>query len=219
MEKQKITKVYVKSSKRLTKNEACFLVSKNNCFPISIKKLSAWNWIVEIEYEQHKELLNLLKTKNVRNKELSVKRIFKSAKLSTLYKKEPSTGFLMQIAMGISGLIDKPVVIRIVNNRADEWQRQLTKLWQTEIDNPSKFKDAGIKNVIDISPKGKLKFCIVKTKEYVVTFFDEIIDEYTKEELDAVFPFSRERLDCKQCGHKLSVCSGFINTEGSDDKS
>lgn len=34
-------------------------------------------------------------------------------------------------------------------------------------------------------------------------------NEYTQEELDAVFPNSRERLICKFCFHSLSVCSGF----------
>lgn len=34
--------------------------------------------------------------------------------------------------------------------------------------------------------------------------------EYTQDELDEVFPYSRERLICKNCGHTLSVCSGFF---------
>lgn len=34
--------------------------------------------------------------------------------------------------------------------------------------------------------------------------------KYNKKELDKVFPFSRELLDCKSCGHKLSVCSGIF---------
>lgn len=42
--------------------------------------------------------------------------------------------------------------------------------------------------------------------------------EYTDEELEKVFPKSRERLNCKHCNHKLSVCSWFVD-EGEDGKS
>jgi len=35
-------------------------------------------------------------------------------------------------------------------------------------------------------------------------------NEYTQKELDEVFPYSRERLNCRHCGHKLSVCGGFL---------
>ena len=34
-------------------------------------------------------------------------------------------------------------------------------------------------------------------------------NNYTKKELDEVFPYSRERLKCKKCGRPLSVCSYF----------
>lgn len=38
--------------------------------------------------------------------------------------------------------------------------------------------------------------------------------EYTKEETDAVFPFSREKLICNFCNKPLSVCSGvFVENE------
>lgn len=36
------------------------------------------------------------------------------------------------------------------------------------------------------------------------------INIYNKLELDKVFPFSRELLDCKFCKNKLSVCTGFM---------
>ena len=37
------------------------------------------------------------------------------------------------------------------------------------------------------------------------------INEYTKEELEKVFPYSREKLKCRGCGHVLSICSGSFS--------
>jgi hypothetical protein len=34
---------------------------------------------------------------------------------------------------------------------------------------------------------------------------------YPKEEIDNLFPFSREKTLCKNCGSTLSVCSGFLS--------
>ena len=34
--------------------------------------------------------------------------------------------------------------------------------------------------------------------------------EYSEEELKEVFPYSREKLICKSCGHTLSVCSWMV---------
>ncbi len=174
-----ITKIYVSSvvGVKLLEKDIHYLVMSNQCFPLSVKKLTTWNWIVELEYDKYEDLINILKTKLIRKKGVNVKRIFKSMKLNSSIK-AVYDGFIDQIIMGISGLIKKPVNIRITNNRAGDWQKEMTKRWQEEIDNPDKFKKAGIKCVVDIHPKGELRFCIVKGDNYLVTFFDEIIDEY-----------------------------------------
>lgn len=176
--KREITKLYITSKKNLTEKEICFFVSKNNLFPISIRKITNWNWIAEVEYEKHKELLSALKTSKLRDKEVSVKRVFKSIKLYKQFKEEPSNNFILQVIMGISGLIKKPINIKITNNRADDWQKLMTKMWQEELERPNIFKKAGIKPVIDIAPNGELEFCIVKSGNYVITYFNKLIDEY-----------------------------------------
>jgi len=179
---RKITKLYITSREKLTEHEICFVVSKHNLFPMSIKELTDWNWIIEVRYDNNEDLLSVLKLNKFEGRDkgkiISVKRVFKWVKLSSIFQKEPAKSFLIRVAMGISGLIKKPVKIRITNNRANTWQRELTKIWQKELDKPDLFKKAGIENVIDISPDGELEFCIVKGKNYVVTFFNESIDEY-----------------------------------------
>jgi len=36
------------------------------------------------------------------------------------------------------------------------------------------------------------------------------MNNYTKKELEEVFPYSREMLLCRYCNHTLSICSGFF---------
>jgi hypothetical protein len=36
-------------------------------------------------------------------------------------------------------------------------------------------------------------------------------NEYSEEEVEKVFPYSRETLLCKHCNRTLSVCSGFVD--------
>lgn len=177
-EEKNITKIYITSRNKLTERDICYVVMSNKGYILSINKLTPWNYIAEFEYNNHEELLSILKTKEVRGKEISVKRVFKSLKLSPFFKKTPSRGFILQVIMGITGLIKKKVNIRITNNRADDWQRLMTKMWQEELDHPNIFKKAGIKSIIDIAPNGELEFCIVRGKDYVITFFNEIIDKY-----------------------------------------
>ena len=178
-----ITKLYIFSNKhKLLEKDIIYLVSLNRCYPLSVRKINTDNWIAEIEYQTYTNLLSLLETTEVRNKQISIKRIFKSMRLSKQFMKEPSKGFLLRVAMGISGLIKNPLNIRVTNNKANDWQKELLRIWQNEIDNPSKFKQAGINNVIDILPKGEVEFCIVKVGGYIVTFFNKSIDEYIKNE-------------------------------------
>ena len=35
-------------------------------------------------------------------------------------------------------------------------------------------------------------------------------NKYTEEELEKVFPYSRERLKCRGCEHVLTVCSNLL---------
>ena len=67
---ENITKIYVTSKNKLTEHELCYLTSINSCFPLSIKNLGRWNWLVEIEYKNHKNLLSLLKTTKLRDKDI-----------------------------------------------------------------------------------------------------------------------------------------------------
>jgi len=176
-----ISKVYITSKKPLIKTDIHYLTSSNLCYPVSVKQLGEWNWLAEVGFENHDNLLNLLNTTKVLKKEVVVKRIFKSiVPLREIYKKEPCRSFLLQVAMGISGLIKKPVNIKITNNRADDWQKELTKIWQKELDNPDIFKKSGIKNIIDISPDGELEFRIIKGENYLITYFNENIDKWVK---------------------------------------
>jgi len=177
-----ITKLYITSRNKLTDKGICYLISSNLCYPKFMKQIDVWNWVVGVDYENYKNLLSLLKTTEIRNKQISIKRIFKSMYLSKQFMEEPSKGFLLRVAMGVSGLIRKPLNIRVTNNRANDWQKELLRIWQGEIDNPSKFKQAGIKNVIDILPKGEVEFCIVKVGGHIITFFNKPIDEYIKNE-------------------------------------
>jgi hypothetical protein len=175
---KEITKIYVTSTSDLTERDVCYVVMSNKAYIHSIKKLARWNFLVEIEYLDEATLKEILSTSEVRGKKILVRRVFKSLKKSKFTEKTPSGNFILQTIMGISGLIKKPVKIKVTNNRANDWQKELLKRWQEELDHPNIFKKAGIKPVIDISPNGELEFCIVGGKGYIVTFFNKNIDEY-----------------------------------------
>lgn len=179
MNEKQITKIYITSSKNLTEKDIYYLVMSNKGYPVSEIKITPWNWLVEIEYTNNEDLVSILNTNEVRSKKIIVKRVFKSAKLRGAFKEKPSDSFMLQLIMGISGLIKKPINIRITNNRADDWQKAITRKWQEELENPNMFKKAGIKPVIDIAPDGELEFCVVRSGDYVITYFNRLIDEYT----------------------------------------
>ena len=103
MKKKDITKIYVTSNKNVTLNEVNYLVMSNKAFPISTIKITDWNWLIDFEYNKHADLLKILKTKRLRGKPISVKRVFKSMKLTPKFQKEVCKSFLMQVAMGIMG--------------------------------------------------------------------------------------------------------------------
>lgn len=157
------TKIYITSNHVLTMDEVKYLIMSNKGFVFSVVRITDWNWLAEFEYDKTSDLLKILKTKIVRGKPIAVKRVFKSMRLSPVFKKEVCKSFLMQVAMGISGLIKKKVDVRITNNRANDWQRELTVIWQKELDHPNIFKKAKLIPKIDIAPKGKLEFVIVRT--------------------------------------------------------
>jgi len=177
-----ITKIYVTSQQRLTEMDIGYIVMSNKCYLRSVKRLGTkitnpWGWIAVIEYPNLECLTNVIKTTKVENKTVSVKRIYKSILSTSDIVKEPRDPFLSQIVMSIGALFKTPVNIRITNNRAEKWQHRLTKLWEEKIVSKA-FLDEGIDNVVDIAPDGELDFCIVKGKDYIITYFKEPIDNY-----------------------------------------
>lgn len=172
-----ITKVYISSIEKLDLKQVHYLIMSHKCYPISVRQLTSFNWLAEIEYTDYPDLLDLLSSKEARGKSISVKRVFKSTRVRKA-QKDPSNNFLFNIAAGISGLIKKPVKIRITNNRANDWQKRLIEIWQKELDNPEVFKKLKIEPKIDISQNGELEFCIIKSQGYIITFFNQIIDEF-----------------------------------------
>jgi hypothetical protein len=178
--KKEYTKLYVYSlgaPYSLTEKEILYLIMSNHCFPTRVLKLSKFNYIINVEYDNHTDLLKLMNIKKTYfDKTIAIKRVFKSIRI----KKDinvPRKSFLMQVIMGVSGLIKKPVIIKVDDNRAETWRRELLTMWQKELDNPDKFKKAGINPVIDIAPDGKIKFHITKTGNYIVTFFEQNVDD------------------------------------------
>ena len=185
MEKQ-ITKIYLysnPSSHYISETDAMYSLMSNNCYPINLKRITNFNFIALISYENIEDLHSLLKTTSTyHNVPISIKRVFKSMKL---YKDcpVPKESFLKQIILGISGLIKKPVEVKVTDTRASKWAIRLTQKWQKEyLDKPEVFEKIGIKNVVDITKDGKLRFMIIKTGNYIITYFVGLIDEYVGEE-------------------------------------
>lgn len=179
----KITKVYLHSAKYLAEKDALYVLMSNKCYPTSLKRITRYNFIAQISYSNVDNLHFLLNVKTTyHNTSMSVKRIFKSMKL---YKDcpEPKESFLKQVILGISGLIKKPAIIKVIDSRADKWAVRLTQKWQKEyLDKPEVFEKIGIKNYVDIAKDGKLRFAIIKTGDYVITYFvEQPIDKYLEE--------------------------------------
>lgn len=173
-----ITKLYITSRADLTEQRINYLIMSNKCYPRRIVKINRWNAIVTVEYTEDASLQEIIKTKEIRGLHIAVKRIFKSIKIPKKLKGKHPKSFTYEVIMGISGLIKKKVNIRVINNRASEYQKYFLTEWQKELDNPNLFKKAGIKPSIDISPDGELLFRIVKSGEYIITSFEENIDKY-----------------------------------------
>jgi len=172
-----ITKLYISSKHHLTERKIYFLIMSHKCYPIAIKELTRWNWLVQIRYPDKKTLDKLLKCTFSYDSDVNVKRVFKSMTFR-VPKTEPQISFLTKVAMNVSAIITKPVDIKIDNNRCNDWQKKLISIWQNELDKPDLFAKNNIKPVCDISQKGKLTLFITKGDNYVVTYFVGKLDKY-----------------------------------------
>ena len=177
--KIKFTKLYIVTD---SKTKSCahitFLLGQHSIWINKIWKIGGSNWIAKVEYDTQDEINKLIGTHKVRGVTLSIHRIFKSIKLRK-NQVEPSYSFLDKILILISARLKTKTTIRVVNNKANDWQKMLLKRWQEELDNPTKFKKLGIKPSIDIVPNGKMVFHINKVGRYIITYFDEAILEYS----------------------------------------
>lgn len=174
-----ITKIYVACpGSVLYEKEVNYLIMSNKCWPENLTKLSRNSYISEIHYDEEADLARVMNTdKTFYNKDIVVRRVFKSMKMIKSMKGEPKKSFLMQVAMGVSGLIKKPVVIKVTDSGASEWAVALTQLWAKELDKPEVFAKAGIKPVIDISPEGTVNLHITKSGDHIIVFFKQDISD------------------------------------------
>lgn len=168
-------KLYITSKQGISEKEVYFLTGSNLCFVNAMKRLSSRNYLIDVEFVDYQNLLNLMQVKkSYCNREVQIRRVFKSMQLKKNWLKEPKQSFLIEVVAGIEGLIKKPVNVRVVGDGV--WSKALTQRWQKSLDNPEKYKEMGITPLVDITKDGKLRFHIIKSYGYLITFFEENID-------------------------------------------
>jgi hypothetical protein len=169
-------KLYITSHHGISQKEIYYLAGSNFCLITNILPLSNRNFIVDVEFKDYKNLLNLIRCKeSYHGHGLNIKRVFKSMKLRKRWLNEVKQSFLIEVISGIEGLIKHQVDVKVTGDGA--WSKALTQRWQKALDNQEKFREQGINPLVDITKTGELRFHIVRSFDYIITFFEQNIDE------------------------------------------
>jgi len=174
------TKFYVCVDKQnISEKMIYYFFFTRNIWVNSIIKVGEYNYIVNVDYDKSEDIENLIGKFKVRAANFQINRIFKSMKIVKSHNENPTLSFLSSIICLASAKI-KNTNIRIVTRtkEGEKWKDALIKIWQSEIENPDRFKRLGIKPQMDISPDGELFFHINKVGNYIVTYFDKNLNNY-----------------------------------------
>lgn len=173
------TRLYLTMDTRMKgERAAMYHLMSNKLYVVSYNLIGEQNWIFDVEYDKLEDLKRTLGDHKIRGTNISVRRIFKSINFKRCFEDKPCYSFLDNIICLISASVKEKVNIRVVNNNANDWQGELLRRWQKEIENPNKFKQLKINNKVDIRPDGDLVFHINRVKDHIVTYFDSDISEF-----------------------------------------
>ena len=174
------TKFYVTVDKQnISEKSIYYFFFTHNIWVNSLIKIGEYNYIICVDYDDQYDINKLVGNFKIRANNFQVRRIFKSTKIIKSHDENPTLSFLSSIICLASAKI-KNINIRIVTGtkEGEKWKDALIKMWQSEIENPDRFKRLGIKPQMDISPDGELFFHINKVGDYIVTYFDQNLNKY-----------------------------------------